>query len=158
MGTRDQRIHALGLHEQVAWMRLEHPSFDSQIERGRLIIRGVVQPTELHNAYEVRVEYRVWESPKAWVEDPKLERLEPRERIPHTYVDKDGTERPCLYLPQAGEWSPEKKLALTIIPWLSVWLFFYEAWRVTGEWLGGGVHPVPQEPVFRRPITWSPIR
>ena len=119
--------------------------------------RGVVQPSELHDAYRVRVEYRVWAPPKAWIEEPQLRRLEPEERIPHTYLD-DGVERPCLYLPQTGEWSPEKKLAMTIIPWLSLWLFFYESWRVTGEWLGGGVHPTPHEPVIRRPITWSPVR
>jgi hypothetical protein len=31
-------------------------------------------------------------------------------------------------------------IALTIIPWLLEWLVYYEAWLVTGEWLGGGVH------------------
>ena len=24
------------------------------------------------------------------------------------------------------------------MPWVSLWLFFYEIWVVTGEWLGGG--------------------
>jgi hypothetical protein len=31
------------------------------------------------------------------------------------------------------------KLSETIIPWLSLWLTFYEMWRVTGEWDGGGI-------------------
>jgi hypothetical protein len=159
MGTsRIRRIHTLGLHEQAAWMRREHPGFNTRIESGRLVTRGVVQPSELHNAYQVRVEYRVWDPPKAMVEEPKLQRREPDERIPHTYQDPDDTERPCLYLPQNGEWSPDKKLALTVIPWLSVWFIFYETWRVTGEWLGDGVHPTQREPIVRRPITWSPIR
>lgn len=156
MGTsRGWRIHTLGLHEQSAWIRREHPCFRTRIEGGRLVTRGVVQPSELHNAYQVRVEYRIGSPPRAWVEEPKLQRLEPEGRIPHTYLNDDGTERPCLYLPQKCEWSPDKKLALTIIPWLSLWLVFYETWRVTGEWLGGGVHPTRREPI---PITWSPTR
>ena len=139
-------------------MRREHPGFRTRIEGGLLVTRGLVQPSELHEAYQVRVEYRVWEPPRAWVEEPKLQRLKPEERIPHTYLDDDGTERPCLYLPQTGEWTPDKKLALTILPWLSVWFVFYETWRVTGEWHGGGAHPTPQEPIVKRPITWSPMR
>jgi hypothetical protein len=28
-----------------------------------------------------------------------------------------------------------------IVPWISLWLFFYETWLITGEWLGGGHEP-----------------
>jgi len=153
--SRFHGVQTLGIREQSAWMRREHPGFKTRVEGGLLVTRGLVRPSEVNQAYRVRVEYRVWQSPKAWVEEPPLRRLEPQERIPHTYLDDDGTERPCLYLPQSGDWSPDKKLAMTILPWLSVWLLFYESWRVTGEWLGGGVHPPPREPVVRRPVTWS---
>jgi hypothetical protein len=30
------------------------------------------------------------------------------------------------------------------VPWLLLWLSFYELWLITGEWHGGGVHPVEQ--------------
>jgi hypothetical protein len=30
----------------------------------------------------------------------------------------------------------------TILPWISEWLFFYELWLFTGDWLGGG-HGTP---------------
>jgi hypothetical protein len=33
------------------------------------------------------------------------------------------------------------RIADTIVPWLILWLFYYEIWHVTGEWKGGGVHP-----------------
>ena len=36
------------------------------------------------------------------------------------------------------------QLATTIVPWCSEWLFYYELWLATGEWLGGGVHPHPE--------------
>jgi hypothetical protein len=46
-----------------------------------------------------------------------------------------------LFLPGSGEWRSDLHVATTIVPWLSEWLYFYEAWRVTGEWFGGGEHP-----------------
>jgi hypothetical protein len=50
-------------------------------------------------------------------------------------------ERLCLYLPSADEWMPTQLIAETIVPWTSLWLFYYETWHATGEWLGGGDHP-----------------
>ncbi len=36
-------------------------------------------------------------------------------------------------------------LADTILPWASLWLFYYEVWLATGEWVGGGEHPGERE-------------
>ena len=33
-----------------------------------------------------------------------------------------------------------KLISNTIIPWTIEWLYFYELWLATGEWLGGGEH------------------
>lgn len=33
------------------------------------------------------------------------------------------------------------RLADTIVVWASEWLFFYESWLLTGDWLGGGHEP-----------------
>ena len=46
----------------------------------------------------------------------------------------------CLYR-YAFEFSRYKLLANTVIPWIVEWLFYYEIWLTTGEWLGGGEHP-----------------
>lgn len=61
----------------------------------------------------------------------------PLERIPHVYPGK----RLCLYLPRSGEWTHEKYISETIVPWTSLWFYYYEVWDATGEWLGGGEHP-----------------
>ena len=61
--------------------------------------------------------------------------------IPHTY----GNERPCFFDPK-NDWRPDMKIAVTIIPWLSLWLFYYEVWRATGTWYGGGTHPTEFDP------------
>ena len=68
---------------------------------------------------------------------PKLEAQDDNDRIPHMYRQ----ERLCLYLPNNGEWAPSKPIATTIVPWTAVWLYYYEVWRATGEWLGGGEEP-----------------
>ena len=39
------------------------------------------------------------------------------------------------------EFSGEKFLSETIIPWAIEWLYYYEIWLVTGTWNGGGEHP-----------------
>lgn len=143
MATTFERIRTIGVHEQLALMRLLHPQFRATVQEGVLVCRGAIRPTSLNRTYRVRVEYRAPEAPLSFVEDPPLRRRNPDERIPHTYAG----DRPCLYLPGVNEWRSDKRIAQTIIPWLSEWLFYYEVWRATGEWMGGGVHPTgPQEP------------
>jgi hypothetical protein len=78
----------------------------------------------------------VGESPKVYVDRPKLRRQTPEEPIPHTFAD----DRPCLFYPDGNEWSAKSPIALTIVPWLMEWLVYYEAWLFTGEWQGGGLH------------------
>ena len=39
------------------------------------------------------------------------------------------------------DWRPDQKISEFIIPWIAVWLYFYEVWHITGEWLGGGHEP-----------------
>ncbi len=105
------------------------------ISRGKQYMwEGRVQPTPLSSVYTIRITYAEGNSPKVYVVNPTLE---PRHdaAIPHRYAD-GGL---CLNLP--GEWSSERCIAEMIIPWISLWLYHYEAWRITGEWLGGGVHP-----------------
>lgn len=33
------------------------------------------------------------------------------------------------------------RLDLTVVPWTSLWLFYFEDWLDSGEWRGGGMHP-----------------
>lgn len=141
MAIRFDRIHTKSVREQLAMIRLAHPTFRAFVRDGLLVCIGHIKPTDLNRAYRIRLEYRVMSVPKLIVEDPPLRRRSPEEKVPHTYKG----DLPCVYLPSTGEWRSDKFLANTVIPWLSTWLFFYEVWRATGDWLGGGVHPeVPQ--------------
>lgn len=140
------RVPALGVYEQRAHLRRVWPALRCDIHDGMLECRGVVQPSPLTNAYRIHLRYKVHQPPRVWVKEPVLRRRDPSQRIPHTYLDDDGTERPCLYLPGAGEWRQDKALAITVMPWLLLWLTYYELWLATGEWHGGGVeHPVASD-------------
>ncbi|HHA1433722.1 TPA: hypothetical protein ACOEET_002638, partial [Enterobacter hormaechei subsp. hoffmannii] len=38
-------------------------------------------------------------------------------------------------------WVPQYQLSETILPWASLWLFYFEQWLHSGIWEGGGAHP-----------------
>lgn len=119
------------------------PTLDSRLDRGTLVVTGIVTPSPITRAYRVRVTYKDYGVPKVYVVSPKLERRgqEQETPIPHTYEQATpGQERPCLYFPEAREWTPDMALATSVMPWLLSWLVDYELWYATGEWLGGGVH------------------
>ena len=118
-----------------------YPGFRCNTKRGYLVCTGRIQPARLNLSYLVRIEYRPPRVPKAWLLDPVLEPRNPGDDIPHTY----GNERPCFFHPR-NDWRPDMKIALTIVPWLSLWLFYYEVWRATGTWYGGGTHPTEYDP------------
>jgi hypothetical protein len=134
----------LSVHEQYAYMRRICPDFNCKVQRGRLSCEGSLRPFAFTKKYKVRITYEVGEFPKVQVVSPALRRRQPNEPIPHVY---EGY-LPCLFLPSdQSEWSAEKPLAETIIPWLALWLFYYETWLSTGEWQGGGKHPGTEKKV-----------
>ena len=96
---------------------------------------GSLTHTGLSQTYMVKVEYTLGFRPKITILSPALEKREDQGRIPHVY---DGV-YPCLYYPKTGEWTPNKFIASYVIPWISMWLYFYEVWLATGNWYGEGI-------------------
>lgn len=67
------------------------------------------------------------------------------EKIPHTYKTHYITAdnqivQLCLFYPKYNEWKPHMYISEYFVPWAIEWLYYYEAWRITGQWLGGGKH------------------
>jgi hypothetical protein len=129
------RIHTIGIHEQAAWVWQQFPSFSCRINRGLLICTGMLQPSPVSDEYRVEIHYRTGTWPRSFVRNGQLNPLLSDGRIPHTY----STEEPCLFYPNGTAWRSDMKIAFTIIPWLALWLYYYEVWRATGDWLGGGI-------------------
>lgn len=112
------------------------PTFRLRARGKRYVWEGTLRPTRLSPTYTVRVEHADRWPPRVFVVSPPLEARDGA-KVPHRYGDGSL----CLNLP--GEWSGSEFIADTTIPWAVHWLYHYEVWRVTGEWLGGGAHPEP---------------
>ena len=129
----------LPLSKQCASMRENYPDFDVKWEKNEMICKGPIQPTSLSNVYTVEIRYKLAGVPYVRLIDPPLKKRKgSAEEIPHVYSHNKCL---CLYYPKRHEFESANALAMTIVPWISLWLYFYEMWHVTGVWQGGGIHP-----------------
>jgi hypothetical protein len=133
------RLRTLAVREQAAWMRHYHPTFVTSATNRELRSTGHLQPTSTSRVYDVIIRYEAGNRPEPYVIGL---RQRADSRIPHTYAP----DHPCLYYPAGREWRSDMMIATTIIPWLSLWLYYYEVWHATGIWMGGGITHGPTEP------------
>jgi hypothetical protein len=89
---------------------------------------GALQPTPDSPHYSLRVIHEPNRVPRVRIATPKI-----RQDAPHRY-DEDRSL--CLFWPREWRWTPRESLADTIIPWAAFWLYYYELWCTTYEWLG----------------------
>jgi hypothetical protein len=127
---------------QVLAMRSKHPQFTTSSTYQSMKVKGFLQPTSRSLSYHFILKYNLVESPKIKIVSPELQKNSKGEDAPHLYPGKNL----CLYHPKYREFSRSDFLFDTIIPWTSLWLYYYEVWLLTDEWLGGGEHPVIQKP------------
>lgn len=134
--TRRFPTHHLTIAQQTYQMRALFPQFRAVANRHDWARwTGALRPTPLSDTYTVEIEYHLPTRPEVRVLDPVLQARSDQPKIPHTFTEN----KLCLHTP--GQWTSQMIIARTIVPWTSTWLYFYEVWRVTGEWVGGGVHP-----------------
>ena len=124
--------------EQVSLMRSKYPQFATKMDSfNAMRVEGSLRPTARSIDYRFRLLYTFNQAPKVKILSPVLVRNSSGDSIPHVY--KNGNL--CLYRPKYGEFTAKDFLFDTIISWISLWLYHYEVWHLTGEWLGGGEHP-----------------
>jgi hypothetical protein len=121
---------------------------------GKFHFQYYAQPTVLSRRYLIRISYRQYQRPNVIVMEPDLVVLADNRKLPHVY--RQSPPDLCLYLPNTGEWSPDKLISKTILPWSILWLYFFEDWLATDRWNGGGVHPA--EASGRKPRTKKKLR
>lgn len=95
-------------------------------------------PSPLSREYCIRIEMAPGLPPRIFVDDPDIDMLACGRDLPHIYRNPT---RLCLYLPGTQEWQAWMRLDQTVVPWTSLWLFYFENWLESGDWKGGGVHP-----------------
>lgn len=123
-------------------------SGSGSLRAGQLTWRCAVTPTPISRSYELRIDYRQGDTPRAYIDAPNLVALAEGRRLPHVYEQQPT--RLCLYLPGTREWTPALRLDQTIVPWATLWLYFFEDWLVSDEWKGGGKHSEPDPRATRR--------
>ena len=128
-------IRRVDLRGQRAHMRARWPHFRCDYTTAGLTCVGLVRPTDLSGTYAVRIEMGTKGHPRVYVDDPSLMPRTPTQRIPHTY----SLTELCAFHPR--EWSADRIVAITVVPWTYRWLYVYENWHATGEWDAHGIHP-----------------
>lgn len=141
----------LALYEHYHGLRTHYPDGKCIItsKNKKLVWEGMLKPSPFSREYKVRLEYEPPRAPRCFVIFPNLNQLSGGRKIPHTYASSLPSKitQLCLYLPRErhpdkfAEWLPQYQLSETILPWASLWLFYFEQWLYSGEWAGGGAHP-----------------
>lgn len=112
---------------------------DGELRVGRFTWRCSATPSPISRDYDIRIEFRQGRRPEIFVDAPDLQLLADGRRIPHLYRQKPP--KLCLYLPRTYEWQPWMRLDQTVVPWATLWLFYFEEWLGSDDWKGGGMHP-----------------
>lgn len=113
------------------------PSSEVQCKCGKMEIILSLKPTDVSIDYKIRLVARQGnKGVDIFVVEPRIDLYENGKKVPHLYSNGSL----CLYYPKYQEWDYSDSWAETLIPWVSLWLFYYEIWKDTGSWLGGGTH------------------
>ena len=124
---------------QIMGLKSKYGDVTHQIQKDHRCIDAYVtlKPTENSQSYKLRISTRVDSTiVNIFPVEPFIGREINGKKVPHMYSDGSL----CLYYPDYDEWKYSDSWAETLIPWTSLWLYYYEIWLMTGEWLGGGVH------------------
>ena len=126
----------INLLNQAGILRTRYPQGKVVTTRDRLTWLGELIPTAYSDTYEVVVDHNTRQQPLVYVTKPELHLVDGL-RLPHVFPFNTL----CLHTEHREEIASQR-LADTVVPWASEWLFFYELWLASGgEWKGGGIHP-----------------
>jgi hypothetical protein len=117
-----------------------HGAISHSLNGRRLRWFQEVRPHVLGGRYAIELRLVEQNSPEVLVHSPDIRALAGGRKLPHRYAEVDGLPSLCLWW--LGDWKSWYPVATTVIPWAGEWFWFYEYWLITGEWLGGGTHPV----------------
>ncbi len=146
-------LKPLTIMEQYSHLKQTFPGFKCIAKCGELRISGQISPTTISSTYTFTLNYRLQSRPRVRITKPQLEKSDGR-NPPHLFSDGSL----CLYYPKHYEWKPTMLIGETIIPWTSLWLFYYEVWLATGTWFGKGVHPTSNKKRDRTPLKTKAFR
>jgi len=112
---------------QNMFLQRKFPTFTFYGKGGTGVWQGTLKPLDTAPTYHLKIEYRIGKRPQIWVIKPSL-----RKGAPHVYPDGSL----CLFWYREWEWSKDQDLSQTVVPWAAMWLYYYEIWLDTGDWIG----------------------
>lgn len=133
-------IRPIPVQTQLRKLEEDYPQSKGNLVNGKGQWYFTVKPTPKSQEYKLRISFTHGACPIIEVVKPNnlVRKMEDAD-FNHIYRDsKHGKQMLCLYA--EGEWTPQKLISKTIVPWAAEWCYFYEVWLDTGKWLGGGYH------------------
>ncbi|MGV8019133.1 MAG: hypothetical protein AB2L26_13270 [Ignavibacteria bacterium] len=109
---------------QALNMRSKFPQFKAIRKSYGYDFEGILNPKGTE--YLVQIIYGKFAHPKVFVLCPELK--------PNKHLYKDGSL--CIYKRSELKWRKELLVTKYIIPLTAMWLYFYEIFLLTDEWLG----------------------
>ena len=109
-----------------------------RVHNGKLEWTYEAKPSPLGRTYTVEVQFKADSSPDIFVREPDIQLLAGDRDLPHVYHNPLCL---CLYQPKKKQWQPKLRIDRTIIPWTSLWLYYFEEWLESNDWKGEGEHP-----------------
>ena len=133
----DRKIHYsyVELLNQVNDVKKKLKYVNHSFKSGKLNLNIIIKPTKYSIDYMVTLKAKVGSKiVETFVKSPQLELEKNGRKVPHMFPDGSL----CLYYYKKHEFDYHYLWSETLIPWTSLWLYYYQVWHETGEWLGGG--------------------
>ena len=131
---REKYAQRLPIRSQANRINDEYSNWQVIVRKGLLTGIGKIRPSVNSSIYTVKLTHRHnYRRPRVVMIDPVMQKR--NGEYPHHKLEQN---RLCLYYPKFKEWLPHMFISDTIIPWISLWLCYYEHWLKHGDWLGGG--------------------
>lgn len=124
---------------QISMLKQRYSDTYFQVRKNHRTIDTYItlKPTEESYKYKLRISANIGSTiVNVYPIDPFIGQTVNGKKVPHMY--SDGAL--CLFYPDYNEWKYTDSWADTLVPWTCLWLYYYEIWLITGEWLGGGIH------------------
>lgn len=110
-------------------MKAKYPQFKASFDKDRnIVFNGFLHVKPELPIYQIRIIYRYNMPPLVLIISPTLV-----EKAPHIYSNTNSL---CLYHKNNFKWSSSKLIANEIMGWTAGWIYFYEFWLQSGDWVG----------------------
>lgn len=125
------------VHAQLYRLKHDFPDSEGRIlSKNTLVWSCKIQPQANSDFYNIEIRYNLrWQYPKVFVKN-RLKLYPGSEKLPHVF----DHEKQQICLNYNKEWNRTLPISTYYVPWASEWLFYYETWVITGEWLGKSIH------------------